>query len=96
MSAVQTIIFKSRPATDGVGRIAEGSDIPVMRPRTGRRGSDRELAKVLEDALDNLSRSTCSFWACDGPNRPKSMCTCVKCWAMREVATVLVSLRARG
>lgn len=95
MSTV-TIGFRSPRPSDGIGSVNEGSDIPVMRPRRGRNGSDRALAALLGSALDNLSRSDCSFWACEGPNRPQQMCTCVKCWAMREVATVKASLEARA
>jgi hypothetical protein len=94
MSA-QTIIFRAPRATDGIGQVSEGSDIPVMRPRTGRRGSDAALIKLLDEALANLARADCSFWACRGPSRPESMCTCVKCWAMRNVATARVTLATR-
>jgi hypothetical protein len=73
----------------------DGSEIPAMRPRTGRRGSDRQLVKLLAAALDNLSRTPCTFWACNGPSKPRHMCTCIKCWSMRDIATVATSLQAR-
>lgn len=41
------------------------------------------------------ARSGCSFWACKGPSRPKPMTTCVKCHAMRGIATVRATLAAR-
>lgn len=84
------------PIIDRTGHpVNEGVYIPTMRPRTGRRGSDNQLIQLLEDALENLSSSSCCFWACEGPTRPKHMITCKKCWAMRDVATVIASLKAR-
>ena len=94
--SVATFSFKAPRPTDGVHEVAEGSDIPVMRPRRGKRGSDRALAALLAFALDKLAGANCTFWACEGPSRPRSMCTCNKCWAMREIATVKASLEARG
>lgn len=88
--------FKAPRPTDGVHEVAVGSDIPVMRPRRGKRSSDRALATLLASALDNLAAANCTFWACEGPSRPRDMCTCQKCWAMREIATVKASLEARG
>lgn len=87
--------FKAPRPTSGGYEVSEGSDIPVMRPRRGKRGSDRALANLLASALDNLAGANCTFWACEGPGRPRSMCTCNKCWAMREIATVKASLEAR-
>lgn len=93
---IQTFVLKA-PRTTVNGRpVPEGSDIPKMRPRTGKRGTDAELSALLTEALDHLSRSTCSFFACEGPSRPQAMCTCVKCYAMRRVATVRASLDARA
>lgn len=70
--------------------------IPRMRPRTGKRGTDQEMVKVLDVALEYLSDSACCFWACDGPTKPQAMCTCVKCYAMREIATVRATLASRA
>lgn len=93
-----TLVFSnsSGPRDRNGFSVNEASVRPVMRPRTGPRGTDAELAKLLDDALDNLERCDCSFWACDGPTRPQHMVTCTKCWAMRMVATVLASLQARA
>ena len=66
-----------------------------MRPRTGPRGTDAEMVKVLESAMEYLASSICSFWACEGPRKPRSMCTCGKCYAMREIGTVIATLKAR-
>ena len=94
MNFVSIGITRSRPR-DGVGPVNEGSIVPVMRPRTGRRGTDAKLVALLCEALDDLAGSHCSFWACEGPNKPRHMATCVKCWAMRNIATVKASLEAR-
>jgi len=93
--SLATITWSRPKARDGVGYVNEGSDRPRMRPRTGKRGTDRQLAKLLNEALDNLARSNCSFWACEGPNRQRDMMTCVKCAGMRRIGTVLASLEAR-
>jgi hypothetical protein len=90
-----TIAWKRPGPTNGGYAAPEGSDIPHMRPRTGKRGADRQLVKLLCEALDDLSACTCTFWACKGPSRQQAMATCRKCYAMRTVATVMESLRAR-
>lgn len=95
MSGYVTISFKPPGPTNNGMRVPGGSDVPNMRPRTGPRGSDKELAKLLSAALEDLAKSTCSFWACKGPSRPIGMTTCVKRYAMRYVATVQASLEAR-
>lgn len=87
----------SRPAATNNGlRVAEGSDLPRMRARTGPRGTDAKLAPLLGEALDSLSGAACNFWACGGPNGPMAMQMCSKCHAMRQIATVLASLQARA
>lgn len=94
--ATATISFqRPRPTSNGMP-VSEGSDIPLMRPRTGKRGTDEEMVKLLRSALDNLAESNCCFFACEGPKRVIGMATCVKCYAMREIATVLASLEMRN
>jgi hypothetical protein len=95
--ATATIVMGALRSRDRVGLpVAEGSDLPVMRARTGARASNRELIKLLEQAMDDLSGSDCSFWACRGPNYPQPMVTCCKCWAMRRIGTVLATLTAKS
>lgn len=91
-----TFSFRQPRPTSGGYTVSEGSDIPVMRPRTGRRGTDRQLLKLLDSALENISHANCTFWACEGPSRPRPMCTCNKCWSMREIATVRATLAERA
>lgn len=90
-----TISFKTPGPTNGGFSVPEGSNIPPMRPRTGKRATNKKLAALLVEALDDLSASSCSFWACKGPSRPKPMCTCRKCYAMRQISTVYASLLAK-
>jgi hypothetical protein len=93
---IQIISFKTPPPKCSTGMpLPQGSDVPTMQPRTGPRGTDREMVKLLESAMDGLSSAICSFWACNGPRRPKHMCTCSKCYAMREIGTVIATLKAR-
>lgn len=91
----QTISFKGPRPTAGGFPVSEGSDIPTMRPRTGKRASPQKLADLLADALEDLASSPCSFWACKGPRAPRPMCTCRKCWSMRAIATVHATLSAQ-
>lgn len=94
--SVATIGWTRPQATSGGFRVPEGSDIPRMRPRTkGKAAGNIALAELLSTALEELADSTCCFWACEGPSRPRAMCTCRKCWAMRNVGTVMASLLAR-
>lgn len=69
--------------------------LPKMRPRTGKRGTDAALARLLDEALADLVIANCDFWACEGPQRYIPMQTCTKCCAVRSVMTVRESLRAR-
>jgi len=74
-------------ATDRTGnRVNTGVDLPIMR---GRKDADPKwMIQQLADALEMLAEGTCTFWACVGPNRPRYMVTCNKCWAMRSIANV--------
>jgi hypothetical protein len=51
----------------------------------------KEIAK-LDEALQDLAETPCGFWACEGPSRPRDMCTCKKCYAMRGIASVRATL----
>lgn len=93
--SVAVISYKRPGATVGGYRVPEGSDVPLMRPRTGKRGTDDKLISLLNDVLEDLAATPCCFWACQGPSRPRHMCTCRKCWSMRSIATVAASLAAR-
>lgn len=85
--AITSIGFKSPRPKDGTGNfVNEGVDIPRM---LGHKNADpRWMIKQLAEALDSLAYGHCTFWACKGPNKPRSMVTCNKCWAMRQIANV--------
>jgi hypothetical protein len=91
--AIQSLSFPMPKRRSVNGPIPDGSDIPIMKAR--KNATNRELIKLLDSALESLSRSDCSFHACEGATRPKNMITCSKCWAMREIATVKASLERR-
>ena len=92
---IETISFGCHRAKDTTGSaVPEQSRIPKMRG--GRKKvSTNQLIKELNSALEYLADTPCSFWACDGPQRPRLMCTCSKCWAMREVAKVKAALERK-
>lgn len=93
--ATATISFKTPGPTNGAYAVPERSDIPVFKGR--RRMSVQRQLKALDNALEDLARSPCAFWACDGARRPRHMATCCKCWAMREIAIVRAAIaRAAG
>lgn len=96
MSVFATIGGYRAHSSDGIAPVCEAVDVPTMRPRRGKRGSDVALAAALEDALQDLAASPCGFWACEGPRKPRWMVTCRKCWATREIAAVKASLDARA
>ena len=54
----------------------------------GGKNDESKMTERLGNALTVLARTPCSFWACEGPEHPKSMMTCTKCWAMRDIAAV--------
>lgn len=86
-----TITWKRPRMTDGTGNpVNEGTDLPRFKGRKNAKPS--ELAAQLQDALDDLARSPCAYWACEGPNRVRYMCTCCKCYAVREVEKVRAAL----
>lgn len=84
---IQSISAQLDYARDRTGnRVNEGVAIPVMR---GRKDADPAwMIKELESVLESLSETDCTFWACEGPTRPRHMMTCNKCWSMRQVANV--------
>lgn len=86
-----TIVFDKPKPRDGTGEITpDGCELPKMR---GRKKMNRKLMiQQLKDALESLADTPCSFWACDGPNRPRYMITCGKCWAMRNIASAMKTL----
>ena len=89
--AVLSLSFKAPRPRDSTGEITpSGSDIPAFRGRRFVRL--RQLIKELDEAQDDLSRTPCAFWACNGPRRPKAMCMCCKCSAMRLVGKVRAAL----
>lgn len=90
MSATQTIVWMREGARNGGHRVPEGSGIPRFKGRRNVKPS--VLAAELEDALSDLARTPCAFWACAGPGRVQYMCTCCKCYAMRTVEKVRAAL----
>jgi len=66
--------------------LPRGTNLPKMRGR--KEFKPKDMIKLLDDALQDLSKADCTFWACQGPSYPRSMITCSKCYAMREIATV--------
>jgi hypothetical protein len=59
------------------------------------KATDAKLSKMLRNALSLLADADCTFWACNGPSKPEDMITCTHCWGLREIATVLETLKAR-
>jgi hypothetical protein len=90
---IQSISFKTPSHTSINGPLPDGSDIPIMKGK--KNITDKELIKLLDDALESLSRSDCSYAFCDGATRPKDMVTCSKCYAMRSVAKAKAGLERR-
>lgn len=87
---IQSISFKSGPPRSGNGyALPEQSVVPGVR---GRSKLSRKDIQQLDSALEMLSDTPCSFWACEGPSKPRHMKTCGKCWAMREIAAVRATL----
>lgn len=68
-------------------------EIPKMRGRKSM--TDRQVVAKLQATLEALCDAPCCFWACKGPSRPQSMQTCIRCWALRDLASVVRSLEAR-
>ncbi len=91
---VVSLSFRTPPNKDGNGMPLPVHQIyPKMRGR--RAATDRQLLKDLDEALEMLVDVECNFWACDGPNRPRNMVTCGRCWAFRKLATVRESIALR-
>ena len=91
---IATISFKTGPHRNGIGLpLPMGSDIPTMRPRMDM--TVTEIVTELDKALEELSETPCSFWACEGPRRPRAMVTCRKCWTMRSLARIRATMAAK-
>lgn len=90
-TAIQSFSFPAPKPRDSTGQITpSGSDIPTFRGRRFVRLGT--LIKELDEAQEGLAETPCSFWACDGPRRPKPMCTCCKCNSMRTIGKVRAAL----
>lgn len=89
--STQIISFKTGPPRSGNDfPLPEGSSIPKMR---GRKLLEIKIEiQHLDEALKFLSGIPCSFWACRGPDKPRGMITCSKCYAMREISGVRATL----
>lgn len=85
------ITFKTGPSRSPNGDpLPNGSDIPKMR---GRASINLNLEiERLTSALELLSDTPCSFWACKGAAIPRHMIICTKCYAMRDIASVRSTL----
>jgi len=83
--------FKSPKPKDSTGtETPETSAIPMFKGRKYVRL--KTLIRELDEAQDYLAYTPCAFWACRGPLRPKAMCTCCKCSAMRNIGRVRAAL----
>lgn len=90
MSAV-TFSFVTPPHKDGSGMpLPPCVDMPKMRPR--KCFNPRVEAKRLREAIEGIAETDCCFWACRGPNYPRTMVTCSRCWNLRDLTAVLVTL----
>jgi len=52
------------------------------------------MIEEAENALANMERSACTFWACEGPARPRHMITCTRCWAIRGIQRLIRHLKS--
>ena len=92
--ASEVISFETGPHRDGNGMpLHAGGGIPRMRPRTGI--TDQQIIQELKDCVDELLTTECCFWACDGPDKPRSMVTCRRCWEIRRLCMLKASLEHR-
>lgn len=88
---IETISWKSPRPTDGTGTpVNEGVDLPRMKGR--KEFNPRQELKRLKGAIADLCDTPCCFWACEGPNRPRSMMTCTRCWNLRMLQSIAVTL----
>lgn len=83
--SIQSIVFKAGPYRNSNGIALPSSsyipsDVEACSP-------DDAIAK-LDEALESLASIPCVFWACEGPDNPKDMVTCSKCWAMINIKQV--------
>jgi hypothetical protein len=81
-----TFSFREEPARTRGGMVApEYGTVVHGRPVT-RPMSNKRIAKLLKDALDSMENGgACTFWACKGPQYPRHMVTCSRCWAVRDI-----------
>jgi hypothetical protein len=89
--STQTFSFVTPPHKDGCGMpLAPSVDMPKMRAR--KCFNPHAEAKRLREAVEQIAGTDCCFWACKGPNRPRAMVTCSRCWALRTLGAVLATL----
>jgi hypothetical protein len=74
---------------------ATGDASVRVKLKGSRTMTTRAMVRRLEDALENLSGTSCTFWACTGPQHPRHMITCTRCWGIRDINVVLAALKRR-
>ena len=85
-----TYVWKApRPTANGF-EVPAGQDLPKMKGRKNLNLA-AEIARI-DKILEQLSLIPCSFWACEGPTRPRFMLTCTKCWMVRDLMGVRQTL----
>jgi hypothetical protein len=56
------------------------------RPARPRSVSRSEMRRLVEETLEDLDVSLCSFWACPGPDKPTvPMATCTVCYRIKRL-----------
>ena len=79
------------PAT--VGQAAVHAVKAIEERDTARALLAEAAAEVIRKVIADLEITPCSFWACDGPDKPfVSMKTCRVCFSIQELRKLLATL----
>lgn len=92
--AYQSISFQT-PGPRAGGELVPTHSVTVNIREPKRPMSIAATTRLLEGVLESMQSVDCTFWACEGPQRPRHMVTCSRCWAVRDLQRALRHLRAR-
>jgi hypothetical protein len=59
--------------------------------------SRAETRRAVQETLDTLATVPCTFWACDGPDKPTvHMKTCTLCYQIKRLRVLAARLSGPG
>lgn len=95
--SVVTIGFSSPGTCDHLGMpLRQHGCLDTRQKLPTRPLKISKIIELLENSLTTLEDTNCTFWACQGPRRPRHMITCSRCWGIRDLQRSIRHLKAHA